>query len=154
MASTKKPRQYSKSIVWSLEHLIAPLIVAMVVVFANNLREARKQPKLETSVNEHHITKISGDRFRVECPFTVLNNGGSSIKDRKLKLIIPKSQTIQDVNIPQEYRSFFNKEGGGPNHNYAEYTVNLPKGRKIEGTVVFFSNIKIPDGMNPLTIFY
>ena len=85
-----------------------------------------------------------------------MNNGGSSIKNEKLTISIrPNGQTISEICISEEYRGFYNVEDGGCGYNYVVFSIDLPKSKKFEGSIVFFSNTEIPEkSMCPLKINY
>lgn len=155
MTSSNK-RMGPKALLWGLEHLLAPLIIAGVVVWLNNLYQEKKQPNLSACAKEYHVTEISENKFKIECPFDVSNDGGSCTKSEKLTLSIrPTGQTISDICISEEYRGFYNVEDGGSGSNYVVLSVDLPKGKKIEGSIVFFSNTEIPEKSTcPLKINY
>jgi len=141
---------------WFFEHILAPAIVAFGVVCLNNYYQVKKQPKLVVDVGEHRSMKISENNFKIECPFEVLNDGGSSTKNEKLTLSIrPNSQTISEIYILEEYRGFYNVEDGGCGYNYVVFSINLPKSKKFEGSIVFFTNTEIPEKSTcPLKIMY
>ena len=61
---------------WILEHLIFPLAIAFGVVWLNNFYQEKKQPNLVAQAREYHVTEISDNTFKIECPFELLNNGG------------------------------------------------------------------------------
>lgn len=139
-----------------LKYFLAPLIIALVSVFSTILYQTKKQPNLVAYAREHHVTEISENNFKIECPFEVLNDGGSSTKNRKLTLSIrPTGQTISDICVSEEYKGFYNEEDGGRGSNYVVLSIDLPKRKKIEGSIVFFSNTEIPEkSLCPLNIIY
>ena len=153
---TSPDKQMKTKVRWFLDHILAPAIIAFGVVFLNNHYQAKKLPKLVARAVEHRVTKISENNFKIECPFKVWNDGGSLTKNRKLTLsIISTDQTINDIYISEEYKCFYNEEDGGRGSNFVVLSINLPKGKKIDGSIVFFSNTEIPEkSMCPLNIIY
>lgn len=140
---------------WFLDHFIFPAIIVFLGIIVNNSYQEKKLPNIVATAKHHQITKISDDQFKVKCPFEILNNGGTSTKNTKLTLLIPGILTIHDIEISREYISFYKKTSGGRGFSYVVYAVNLPKGKNIEGTIVFFSNVNIPEkAMCPLQIIY
>lgn len=139
-----------------LDRILAPAIIAFGAVFITIFYQAIKQPKLVARAEEYHVTKISENNFKIKCFFKVWNDGGSISKNKKLTLsITPTGQTISDICISEEYKGFFNEEDGGCGSSFVVLSVDLPKGKKIEGSIVFFSNTEIPEkSMCPLNISY
>lgn len=104
---------------------------------------------------EHQTTKMSEGKFKIRCPFTMVNSGGSTTRKRKVTLSIPQSATIDDIDVSKNYEGFYDVSDGGPGNNYVVLSVELPKKKTIEGAIIFYWNMDIPrKGMCPLNIDY
>lgn len=141
---------------WWFEHLLLPIIVVIAGITLNNYWQSKKQPNLTAYAEEHQATKISESNFQIRCPFTIINSGGSITKKRKVTLSLRPSANIGLIDISKEYKSFYNlEEGGDDKSSFVVISVDLPKNKKIEGAIVFYSNVEIPaKSMCPLKIIY
>jgi hypothetical protein len=140
---------------WILEHLVFPGILVFGGIISNNIYQNRKQPHLTDHKEVYQIMKVSEDKFKIKCPFTILNDGGSTIENTKVTFILPKSVSIDAIDISERYKSFYDIKDGGLGYNHVVISINLPKARNIEGAIIGISNIKIPEkSMSPLEIIY
>ena len=147
--------QTKKGLSWLLEHLLLPIIIVFLGIVLNNYYQVKKLPHLVTYMEDHQIMKVSENNFMIKCPFIILNDGGSTSKNRKVTLLLPQSLAIDDIHIPEQYKSFYDMIEGGQGYNYVVISINLPKKRSLEGAVSFYSNIMIPEkSMSPLNIIY
>ncbi len=138
-----------------LEHLLLPSIIVFLGIVANNYYQVKKQPHLVSHIEEHQIMKVSENKFMIKCPFIILNDGGSTSENRKVTLLLPQPVVIDDIHIQEQYKSFYEIKEGGQGYNYVVISINLPKERRIEGAVISYSNIEIPEkSMSPLKVIY
>lgn len=154
-SKNEKQKRHKRTPSWFLEHFLLPILVVYVGITLNNYYQAKKQPNLVAYEEEHQTMKISEDKFKMKCPFTIVNNGGSTIKSRKVTLLIPRSATIDAIDISEEYKSFYDISDGGCGYHYTVISVDLPRDKTIEGSIAFYSNVEIPTkSMCPLKIIY
>jgi len=136
-------------------NLVYPILVVLVGILINNYYQAKKQPNLIASTNPHQVIKLSDNNFKVKCTFIIRNQGGSSTKKKKVTFIIPESVKIDEIEISNKYKSFYKAIDGGVGNSYVVYEIDLPKGKTIDGGIIFYSNVNIPeDGVCPLNIYY
>ena len=154
-SETERKKTSFHTLSWWVEHLGLPILVVSGGIAVNNYYQARKQPNLVAYEQEHEIMKASQGQFRIKCPFTISNIGGSTTNGRKVTLLIPRSASIDAIDISEEYKSFYDITEGGCGHHYVVISADLPKKKSIKGAIVFYSNVEIPaKSMCPLNIIY
>ncbi|MHC4117096.1 MAG: hypothetical protein ACYSWO_06280 [Planctomycetota bacterium] len=149
----RKERRAFWTLCWLLEHLLLPTIVVVCGILLNNYLQSR--PHLVAYAEEHQGLMISEAEFLITCPFRMINKGGSITKSRKVTLSLNPDAVIEEIDIPEQYSSFWDLSEGGPEQSYAVISLDLPSKRTIEGSVLFYSNVNIPTkSMCPLKITY
>jgi hypothetical protein len=116
---------------WWFEHLLLPLFVAVVCIILNNYWQSKRQPNLVAYAEQHWSTEITEGNFRIICPFTIMNTGGSVTNKRKLTFSLHPNVNIDSIDISDEYSSFWNLCDGGLGCRYAVISVDLPRNMKI-----------------------
>ena len=62
---------------------------------------------------------------------------------------------MADLQISNEFRGFYEITGGGAAQNFVILSVNLPKKNTIEGSIIFYTNVQIPEvKLSPLKASY
>jgi len=140
-----KSRQVYKKILWVCEHFVLPAAVAAVVIMANNYYQEKRKPSLSVQTKTHKVSVIDDGKYSIECPFRILNTGGSPTKNKLVSLYIPKGFFIHRINIDAPFQGFIVKKQGGVGNRFVFYSVSIPQNKVIYGTVEFYSNIKIPE---------
>ncbi len=149
-----KKRSFQK-LFWLLEHLLLPGLIVFLGIAVNNYYHIKKQPHIVVHREDHKIMKLSENKFMIKCPFIISNEGGSTSNNKKVSLFLPQSVVIDEIQIPEQHKSFYDIKEGGQGYNYVIISINLPKEIIIEGAVTFYSNIEIPEkSMSPLNIIY